>query len=316
MDEWRELAKKNGIKYKTYFARINQYGWDPRRAATEPISKIKLRADYDWIKLAESNGISRKTYKDRVIKLGWDPEKASITPTKTIKPRNDRYWINIAKQNGIAYDTYLRRVHDNFWDPEEAATTPPMSHKEIVKLAHEQISTYAKINQEKINNNPDNLFKLTPKHIETAANNGICKSTVHGRVYNNGWTVQEAITKPVQKGFDKPSGYYEYLKVAKKNKINTATFMSRVKRGWSLEEAATLKPIKPTRRRRKDNKWIEKAIENGIRYKTYLGRTRNGWTPEEATTTPLLEKGKEFLNEERQGKARNAFKEFRKIRKR
>ncbi|MBM7835916.1 hypothetical protein [Clostridium sardiniense] len=33
--EYVELAKKNGIKYRTFAARVQRLGWDPVRAATE-----------------------------------------------------------------------------------------------------------------------------------------------------------------------------------------------------------------------------------------------------------------------------------------
>jgi hypothetical protein len=35
--ELQELATKNGIPYATFYCRIFQSGWDPKRAATEPV---------------------------------------------------------------------------------------------------------------------------------------------------------------------------------------------------------------------------------------------------------------------------------------
>jgi len=186
-----------------------------------------------------------------------------------------------------------------------------MTPEEVLDFAHEEKAILTKVRHEMINNDPDNLFKITPHHIEIANKNGISRNTVHGRVYNMGWTVQEAITVPIQKGFTKPEGYYDYQRIAYENAISNSMFYSRIKRGWSLEKASTLPKINKTKRTRSDAEWIDKAIENGISYKTYLGRTRNGWTPEEAATTRLLEKGKEYLNEERKENSRIAFEEFR-----
>jgi len=34
-DKWRELARKNGIPYQAFQKRVNVYGWEHERAATE-----------------------------------------------------------------------------------------------------------------------------------------------------------------------------------------------------------------------------------------------------------------------------------------
>lgn len=42
-NKWVHLAEENGIKRKTYYARVYDYGWTEERAATEPV-KGKVHA--------------------------------------------------------------------------------------------------------------------------------------------------------------------------------------------------------------------------------------------------------------------------------
>lgn len=261
-----------------------------------------------WLELARKNGIKDKTYYSR-LEYGWTKEKAATTP---VKRRMDNEWLKIAQQNGIHSSTFYKRVDDMFWSPEEAATTPPMSKQDALKFAHEQLAIYREINNKRLFENEKNLFKVTPQHLEIARKNGICKSTVKTRVYEKGWTVQEAIKVPIQKGFEKPEGYSEYLELALQNGISQSMFRDRVKAGWDLKEAATRPRVDPKERRRADKKWIDLAIKNGLEYHVYWKRVKAGWTPEEAAMTPLLKKGKEYLNDQRRENSLKAFKEFKK----
>ncbi|NEU29951.1 hypothetical protein GN156_04060 [bacterium LRH843] len=306
--EWIEIAERNGIGYYAYINRVDRLHWTPEDAATTPL--MRQRTDKEWIEKAIKNNIPSSVYRARVDELGWTPEEAAITPKEQRNARSDRNWIEKAKENGISYFTYIDRVDKYYWDPEEAATTPAMSSEESIKVAQEIHIESTKYRHKRINKDKNNLFKITPQHIEKAKKNGISKATVHSRIYRLGWTVQEAITVPVQKGFDKTDEYYAYLETAKKNNISVANFNDRLRRGWTLKDAATKALILIKQRTRADKDWIEKAIQNGIRSDTYRARIKAGWTTEEASTIQPLARG-QFLNDEKRENVIQGFKKFR-----
>jgi hypothetical protein len=265
-----------------------------------------------WLNEALKNGISRTNYYRRIKEKGMSPEEAATTPVR--EPRKDRYWIKLAEKNGISRGTYITRVDRNFWTPEEAASTPVMSSEETTKRAREQNAEFIKITHDRINKNPNNLFKITSKHIEEAKRNGIKKGTVRKRVFSYGWTVQEAITLPVtRKPRTKPKEFEKYRELAIQNNINPDTFRSRVMlQGWDMKKAATKPIVKSVKGYRwgKHADWLEKALKNGIKERTFKARISKGWTPEEASTIPTLKPG-EFRNEETKEKANEGYKRYR-----
>lgn len=301
LKDWKAVAEGNGIKYITFWSRLNR-GWPVERAATETVYK---RPDCDWMKKAEENGISIQAYRARVNKLGWSPKEAATKPTK----RPDQDWIEIAKKNGIKRKTYINRVDNLFWEPEDAASIKPLTNCEVLKLAREASREYEQIKHERINNDPDNLFKLTPQHVEIAEKNGITKATVHSRIYLYGWSVDEAINEPVRRGAEKPEGYHEWLKIALDNGISYETYRSRVGAGWSLEDAAKKPKISKNQRKVHSQEAVDLAKKNGVSYWTFVSRIERGWTEEEAFGTSILPKGK-FLNEERANLSKQGFEDF------
>lgn len=86
--DWPKIAQQNGICRWTFRNRIS-LGWDPERAATQPVvSRSKNMSvlgkknrifPKSLLELAQSNGISSHTFGDRV-RRGWDPTKAATTP--------------------------------------------------------------------------------------------------------------------------------------------------------------------------------------------------------------------------------------------
>ncbi|WP_407270025.1 hypothetical protein [Radiobacillus sp. PE A8.2] len=218
----------------------------------------------------------------------------------------------IAKKNNISRQTYRYRIKIG-WNPDQAATTPVMSKKEVRQYALERRKILNAKEHKKINNDPDNLFRLTPQHIAGAEKRGICKATVQNRVYSSGWTVKDAITIPTQKTkkSENPNKYEEYKIKAVNNGVSKSAFTNRIgKLGWTFEKAASTPMISKNVRRRTDKEWINKAIKNNIKYDTYIKRIKRGWTPEEAATTPPLANGK-YLNDEKEEKSRIAFDNFR-----
>ncbi|KAB2334277.1 hypothetical protein [Bacillus mesophilum] len=308
---WRLVAKKNKISVGVF--RNRRYaGWDLERAATEPTDKGKLRSDSKWIEKAIKNGISKKLFKHRVDILGWSPEGAATRPARNLNIRTDREWIKVANGNGISFRAYTNRVDNLFWDPEEAATTPVMSRDEVVALAMEGKEAANRMIQKRINQDPNNLFKITDEHRKIAASNGIRTGTLEARVYRYGWTVQEAISIPLKRWVDKPEEYEKYLQQAIDNGIEQSTFYHRLKRGWDIVKASTTSTILPSTKKKFREEDIETAKKNGISYKTFSNRVYDGWSTEDASTIPPLPRG-QFHNEERTENALNGLKGFQKI---
>ena len=74
-----EVASFNGIKKDTAYSRVYVYGWDVKRAITQPVTPTS-----EWARIAESNGIHRSTFHSRV-NSGWDIEEAATKKARTRK---------------------------------------------------------------------------------------------------------------------------------------------------------------------------------------------------------------------------------------
>lgn len=103
--DWVKIAERNGICYSTLRYRINRLGWDPERAATQPLQDRKKQA-----------------------------KKAHESSRKYPKEITDL----LAKHN-IPYDTFRHRIKAG-WDMYEAATKPKMTRREIGLMTKEQRS--------------------------------------------------------------------------------------------------------------------------------------------------------------------------------
>lgn len=136
-----ELAKKNGIDYKTFRSRI-LYGkrrkWTPEEAATVPATvyrKINYqKPSKEEIKQAASIGVSEKLL-DQRLRHGWTMERAITSPVGTSyegKEKNVKM-LKLARSNGISNSTYYRRRKEGM-TPYEAATKPK-GFEEYIPLA-------------------------------------------------------------------------------------------------------------------------------------------------------------------------------------
>lgn len=83
-----EIAKSNGIPYRTVNARIRSLGWSKQRAIAEPVLIRDRGLDENYVHKAELNGISRDVFAYR-IKHGYSNEEAS-----TIPPRNNKKFMS------------------------------------------------------------------------------------------------------------------------------------------------------------------------------------------------------------------------------
>ena len=142
---------------------------------------------------------------------------------------------------------------------------------------------------------------LTEEHLQIAESNGIGRRNALQRFNSYGYSVEDAITKPLKKA-NSDSEWMKWKETALSNGVSCDTFCNRVKHyGYTPEEAATNPPQKrsviqakgiETRKRRgtiiMDRKDIEEAEANGIKRATFSSRVHNlGWSIEDAKTLPV-----------------------------
>lgn len=85
-------------------------------------------------------------------------------------------------------------------------------------------------------------FYISPEDYAEAEKNGISRARVYYRRYNEGWSLQRAITEPVR-GY-KDSGWNQWCDIATRNGVTYGLFMDRKAKGKSAEEAACTPPLK------------------------------------------------------------------------
>lgn len=119
----------------------------------------------------------------------------------------------------------------------------------------------------------------TWEQYETAEKNGIPKKNVDQRINVLGWTIDEAITKPIRVTFRQK--YAKYVKLAEQNTIPFNTFRARVEiHKWDPQKAATTpimtyrEAVKKTNDKRRiiPEAIYEKARNNGIHPSTLKTR--------------------------------------------
>lgn len=139
---------------------------------------------------------------------------------------------------------------------------------------------------------PDSMY-------ESAATLGISKQNVNNRYFNCGWTLEDALTKPVGKrGRSKYSP--AIIALAEANGVSRDRFYQRVRAGMSEQDAATTpvlskaEAIKQNQARqwKVDPAHRKLAEANGIPYITFHKRvTHSKWDSYLAATVPVKRKG-------------------------
>lgn len=138
---------------------------------------------------------------------------------------------------------------------------------------------------------------ITDDNYRTAKANGISKANVNNRVNNCGWEIQDAITKPLQKGH-KPRFSQEARDLAKANGVSNALMRYRVdKIGLDEMEAAGTPVLSQADAVRENQKkqWIytteenlELRKQNHIAYNTFYSRVKHSkWNSLSASTKPV-----------------------------
>ncbi|PLR84639.1 hypothetical protein CVD25_00975 [Bacillus canaveralius] len=128
---------------------------------------------------AEELGVSQETVYQRVYVHGWSIKRAISTP---LAKRNAYGWVenkHLAAQNGVPYRTYLNRVQAG-WSFKEAAGTPSMARLDTVKAM-----------------NAAKQFVFSPEQLEEARRNGISPKNAWRRVKVLGWSIEDAVSRPV-----------------------------------------------------------------------------------------------------------------------
>lgn len=78
-----ETAKKNGIRYGTYWSRCFLLGWRPERAATKPPEVGRTPSPDSIRSKCKLNGVSHRSYYN--VKEFLDDMEASYTPDDIIE---------------------------------------------------------------------------------------------------------------------------------------------------------------------------------------------------------------------------------------
>jgi hypothetical protein len=116
--ENKQIAKQNGVGYRTYLTRVTS-GWTQEEAASTPplsypvrlaiMAKAKkhIRVFTDeQIARAKANGVCHRMLWNRVKKLKWDVEVAINTPKLSLEESQRRA--------SLANNTF-RNLHDAYW---------------------------------------------------------------------------------------------------------------------------------------------------------------------------------------------------------
>jgi hypothetical protein len=128
------------------------------------------------IETARENGISYQHAYNRFYKYGWTREESI---TKPIRPKSHSLYAKYKDVCVVTRNAFNARIKKGM-TPEEAALTP----REDYTIR-------------------SGKGKLSKKLYEQALKNGIGRPTVHARVYIYNWSVERAITTPVNTKFRK-----------------------------------------------------------------------------------------------------------------
>jgi hypothetical protein len=132
---------------------------------------------------AKANGITHEMAYNRYYRLGYDVERAITEEPGSYKRITTNMqlwedWKEVAENNGISKQNFYNRLNSKSkkkWTAEEAATIPVGVRKNT---------------------------RISPEIYELARKNGIKKSTLRTRVFNQNWTPYRAATDTVNEIFN------------------------------------------------------------------------------------------------------------------
>ena len=134
--------------------------------------------------IAEKNGLKKATVYSRVYSYMWPIEKAITEPVKIIN-RGWAEYKEIAEKHGIKRSTYISRVKSGM--PHLEAATKPLATKE------EWYKSIVESGKKR------RMF--TEEQVAIAEKNGISYETARIRHTQHNWSIERAITEPVNTKF-------------------------------------------------------------------------------------------------------------------
>ncbi len=138
-DYWRKLAERNGLKYRTYWMRL-QRGWTPEQAATTPtLHKATRKPDPNsTTQKLKAAGLHPRTVND----YRRNHPDTTLTDDEIIafavERRNQKSMAQRCREAGLHTDTVWARIHRQGWSVEEALSTPPMTPRQSGQMRAKQ----------------------------------------------------------------------------------------------------------------------------------------------------------------------------------
>src|SRR5690606_5986045 len=111
-----DIARENGIEYRTLYSRVYDYGWDVERARTEQPKEYRpFKPIWDkWKETALSNGVGRDLFYNRVRKQGIREREAATTPVQKGGRPQSRWTVEeleIMERNGLNINMVNTRIN-------------------------------------------------------------------------------------------------------------------------------------------------------------------------------------------------------------
>jgi predicted DNA-binding transcriptional regulator AlpA len=129
---------------------------------------------------------------------------------------------------------------------------------------------------------------ITPRQYQIAEANGIRSRVLEERVRKLGWSMKDAVSKPVKKR----QKHGRWPEIAESNGISKADYYRRVSAlNWDMEKAATEPMRNIANMSREELKWVdlkEIAATNNVSYSTFMRRLSEGESAKEAVARPPL----------------------------
>ncbi len=98
LDEHYEIAAANGICKKYVYQRVYEYGWEIKRAITQPVKKYKTGIWEKWKAVCEKNGIKKRVFHLRIHKYNMSPEEAATRPLLKHGDNFKKYYARMAEK--------------------------------------------------------------------------------------------------------------------------------------------------------------------------------------------------------------------------
>jgi hypothetical protein len=211
------------------------------------------------------------------LKKGMSLKAALLTPVEKAEPTPYEYQgqqmrlSQIAKLTGIKPGTLSNRLKSG-------------------KTLEEAISAKGK-----------DLFEYQGQQLtlgQIAKLTGMRPQTLNSRIYRSGWTLEKALSEPINTGCRRGGPVCEFKgrqmsrgEIAKVTGIKHATLKRRLGKGKTLEEAADYQRSKLHTFQGQQMALPEIARQTGVDYRLLLQRVNKlGWSIERATTTPVRPK--------------------------